>query len=228
MQTLSGVLPRDGRLPEPLRAGSRAADGGGARRLGVAATPGVEDARRARARGRPTRRRPRSSTSARWAEPSVDVNGARGRLAAAPEDGDPGRRRGERLDPARARPGPRRDRARGRAAAPRGGSGGRRGRDRALVVGAARPDPARLGRDPARPGRVRARARRAAAARSAPAARCRSSRRWRTRASRRSSPASTCPRGTSTRRTSGCWSSTSRSASPPRGSCIARSPGCAS
>ena len=67
-----------------------------------------------------------------WAEPSVDVNGIEGGLAAAPEDGAPRRAReanfsirlapGQDLDD---------DRARGRAAAARGGARGRRGRGRA-------------------------------------------------------------------------------------------------
>ena len=152
----------------------------------------------------------------------------RGRLAAPPEDRAPGRGRGERVDPPRARArtvdeiAPAVERLL-REAAP----GGRRARGRAVVV--RRPGARSRPTSPAiqlGSGRVRARARRRPAARSAPAARCRSCRRLarqgiptvitRLRAARLR---------TSTRRTSGCWSSTCRSASPPRGSCSWRSPG---
>ena len=93
---------------------------------------------------------------------------------------------------------------------------GRGRRVRALVVGEGRDGAAGRAGAAARAGRVRAGRGRAAAADPRRAARCRSSRRLRTRASRSSSPVSTCPRGTSTRRTSGCASTTSRSASRPR------------
>ena len=108
MQTLSGVLPRDGRLPEPLRAGivppteQELADW-------ALQDAGREDALRpGRAAGGPARGRgvlpPHLGRAVRRRAR------ARGRIAAAPEDGAPGRRRGERLDPARAGPAPRRDR----------------------------------------------------------------------------------------------------------------------
>ena len=79
----------------------------------------------------------------------------RERLAAPPEDGAAGRGGREPLDPARARPEGRRDRAGGRAPAARGCAGGRRARDRALVVVAAGARAARCAGDPARARRLR-------------------------------------------------------------------------
>ena len=80
--------------------------------------------------------------------------------------------------------------------------------------------------DAARARRVRAGARRAAGA--DPLGRHAADRRPRspTRASRRSSPASRCRTRTSTRRTSGCSPSTSRSGSRPRGRCSKNSRRC--
>ena len=116
MQAFSGVLARDGRLPEQLRegvvpptdeelagwaqlhAGRRGARGPGRASRGRPGGRGVLPADVRRAVGR----RPRD----------------RGRLAAAPEDGDSGRRGGELLDPARPGAAPGRDRAEGRAAPP--------------------------------------------------------------------------------------------------------------
>ena len=77
MQTLSGVLPRDGRLPEPLRVGHRAAVASRARGLDGAAGRRRRDRRGRVAPGR-CRRRPRSSTSAPGPSPSVDVHGIAG------------------------------------------------------------------------------------------------------------------------------------------------------
>ena len=59
VQTLSGVMPRDGRVPEPLRAGHRAAVTGGARGLEAA----CRRARRRSPRRAPARRTPRRRRS---------------------------------------------------------------------------------------------------------------------------------------------------------------------
>ena len=77
IETLGGILPRDGRVPEALRVGIVPADRRGAGRLGAAAER-RRGARGRRARSRTTRRRPRSSTSARRPRPSVEVNGILG------------------------------------------------------------------------------------------------------------------------------------------------------
>ena len=61
---LSGLMARDGRAGGAAPRRDRAADGGGARRLARAAAR-ARTSSPTRARGRPIRRRPRSSTSGR-------------------------------------------------------------------------------------------------------------------------------------------------------------------
>ena len=109
MRTLAAVLPRDGRLPEPLRAASCRRPSEELAALGALAAGADELAGQGA--------RPLDADAAdefyvrTWAEPAVDVNGLARRLAAAAEDGAAGGGGGERLDPARARPGRRRDRS---------------------------------------------------------------------------------------------------------------------
>ena len=76
MQILAPVLARDGRLPEPLRAGIAPPTERGARRLGRAAA-GRGDARRGRREPRRRRARRRSSTSARSPSPRSTSTGSR-------------------------------------------------------------------------------------------------------------------------------------------------------
>ena len=161
MQTLSGVLPRDGRLPEPLRAGIVSPVRLRARRLEAAAGRGRRDRRRRVASRR--RRGGRGVLPAHLGGAVRRRERHRGWLADPAEDGDRGRGRGERLDPARRRPGSRRDHPGLRAAPPRGGAGRGRGRVRGVVAGASRPRASRRAGGPARPRRVRGGARRAAA-----------------------------------------------------------------
>ena len=192
VRTLDALLARDGRLVEPLRkgivapteeelAGWRELPAGageladqGARPTDPAAAERVLPAHVRRARARRERRRRR--------------------VAAPPEDGASGRGRGEPVDPPRAGPERRGDRARGRATAARGRARGGGARDRALVVVAAGPRPAGLaGRSSSGSTAFERVARRPSRARSARAGRSRSSPRSPTGASRRSSRASSLP-----------------------------------
>ena len=216
MQTLQAVLPRDGRLPEPLRAGAAApteqelADWS-------ALPAGAEELTFQGAR--PADPKAAEEFYLRtFAEPSVDVHGLEG--------GSPQLQKtvlpvvAEANLSIRLAPGQQVDVVAAeverllREAAPEGAELEIECRSSA----AARAHSARRAPDPARPRRVRACARRRARCCSARAERCRSSPRSSRPGSRRSSRASRCPSRTSTRRTSGCWSSTSRWASPPRGS----------
>ena len=140
MQTLSGVLPRDGRVPEALRAGS-------CRRRRRSSRAG-RACRRAR-RDRRGRSRPADAAAAEefylrtWAEPAVDVHGINGGSPTLQKTVIPVEADRERLDPARRGAGPGRDRPDLRAAAPGGGTRRRRGRGGDLVVrtpGARAPD----------------------------------------------------------------------------------------
>ena len=157
-----GACRSDGRLPESLRRAScrrRDEELAGWGELSAGADVlGAQGARPADAA-----RRRRSSTCARGRSLRSTSTASRGGCR-APEDGAARGGRGERVDPAGARPGRRRDLARGGAACsgrprrrePRWRSSARHG------AGGARR--ARGAGDPARPGRVRARARRAPAA----------------------------------------------------------------
>ena len=199
-------MPRDGRLPEPLREGVvpptadelSAWTGAPARRGGhrgagrgrwTVARRGVLPPHLGRALGRRARHR--------------------GRLAAPDQDGAAGPRRGQRLDPARPRPGPAEIAARSSACS--GGSAGWRGvGGHGSVHGTRRRSSAPTRPPSHRARRVRARRRPATAAR--PLRRLDPARRRleRTGDSRRSSPGSACPTRTSIRRTNGCRRSTSR------------------
>ncbi len=164
MQTLSGVLPRDGRLPEPLRAGivsPSASELDGWKQLPAG------DAEIAAAGSRPA-----DATAAEefylrtWAEPSVDVNGIAGgsptlqkTVIAVEAEANVSIRLVADQDPDVDHPGL-------RAAPPRGGAGRGRGRVRGLVACAPRPRACRRAGSPARPRRVRGGARRPAAAHS--------------------------------------------------------------
>jgi len=76
MQALSGVLPRDGRVPEPLRAGVAAVTDD-EHRDWASLTPGTEELSQLGAR--PADDRAAEEFYLRtWAEPSVDVNGIAG------------------------------------------------------------------------------------------------------------------------------------------------------
>ena len=116
----------DGRLPEPLRRGVVAADRRRSWPTGPRSRPGAEVLADQGAAADATRRAAEEFYVRTWARALGRRERRRGRLAAAPEDGDPGRGRGERLDPARAGPDGRRRSPRGRAAAARGGARGRR------------------------------------------------------------------------------------------------------
>ncbi len=89
MQTLSAVLPRDGRLPDELRVGivePTESELASWRTLPA----GVDEI--AAAGSRPADPAAADEFYLRtWAEPSVDVHGISGRLAGAPEDGAAGR-----------------------------------------------------------------------------------------------------------------------------------------
>ena len=191
VQTLSGLIARDGRLAEPLRKGIVAPteeELAGWRELRRGAEELAEQG------ARPADPRAAEEFYLRtFAEPALDVNGI--------ESGSPHLQKtvlpveavanlSIRLAPGQKveEIAPEVERLL-RESAPAGADA----RGRALVVVAAGPRAAGREGDPARPRRLRARARPAAGARSARAARCRSSRRSPTRASRRSSPASALP-----------------------------------
>src|SRR6185312_14692153 len=135
VQILSAVQQRDGRLPEPLRAGI---------------VPPTEEERAAcRQEG------------CRGVLPPHDGRALAGRerrgrrLARLAEDRPPGLGRGEPLDQAGARPGRRGGRRRGRAVAQGRGAGGRRARRPAALVGRGRARASRRTGREAGEGRVR-------------------------------------------------------------------------
>ena len=121
VRTLDGVMPRDGRLPEPLREG---ASPGAAEIAGWSALPAGADELARRVRRRPTPRAAEDFYLRTWAEPSVDVHGIVGGSPILQKTLVPVEAAGERLHPARRRPGPRRRRRSARAPAPRGGAAG--------------------------------------------------------------------------------------------------------
>ena len=212
MQTLARRSSRDARTELRARRSSPPTDE--ERASWARARPGRRACSPSRARGRATERAAEEFYDRTFAEPAVDVNGIQGGSPHAAEDGAPGRGRGERLDPPRARAGCGGDRARVRAAAARGRARGRRAGGRALVVGAGRARAARLAG-----GAARLRTRSSACS---ACGRCCSARAGRCRSCRRSSTSGiptiltrlrAARARTSTRRTSGCSSATSRSAS---------------
>ncbi len=193
MQTLEAVVA----VPDELRAGVAPATEE-ERRSWQELDPGA-DVLAARGRASDGRRGGRGLLPSHAGRPRRGRERPRRRLADPAEDRASGGRRGERLHPARAWPGRRRDRRSLRAAPPRGGARRRRARDRALVVCSRRAHLSR-GAAPSSWRRTRSRTRsESARSCSEPAAPCRSCPRWPTRASRRSSPASRSPAPTSTR-----------------------------
>ena len=221
MQTLSGVLPRDGRVPEPLRAGVAeitAEEGADWASL----TPGAEELSQLGAH--PADDRAADEFYLRtWGEPSVDVHGIAG--------GEPHLTKtvlpvfAEANVSIRLAPGQKVEEI-----APvferllRKPPRGRRGGGPARLDGRPRTGRAGLAGDRARPGGVRARDGRTSRSSSARAGRCRSSPRSSRRAFRRSSPALQFPARTRTPRTSASCSSTCRSASARPRSCFERGP----
>ena len=129
MQVLAAVLPRDGRLPEPLRAGIvRPSDEEIASWSELDTGAEVLAAQGAR----PADERAAEELYLRtWVEPAVDVHGLDGGSPQLAEDRAAGRRRGQRLHPARAGSGRQGDRSRDGAPHARGGAGRRGRRDRA-------------------------------------------------------------------------------------------------
>ena len=175
MQTLSGVLPRDGRLPEPLRAGIVPPSRVPSSRAGQQLPAGAAEI--AAAGSRPADAAAGEEFYLRtWAEPSVDVHGIAGgspilqkTVIAVEAEANVSIRLVADQDPAVIIPAFER-------AAPRGGAGRGRGRVRACWSHAP-PGlvPARRAGRPARPRRVRGGARRRGRSSSAPAVRSRSS-----------------------------------------------------
>ena len=139
MQALSAVLPRDGRLPEPLRAGIVPPTRGRARRRGRRCRPGPTRSPPP-ARGRPMLPQPTSSISAPGPSPPSTCTASRAarpilQKTVIPVEAEANvsiRLVGDQ-DPAVIAPAL-------RSAAPRGGSGRRRRRAHDAVLGAAGPD----------------------------------------------------------------------------------------
>ena len=119
-RALAAVQAVDGRLPEPLRAGHQPPSDEELESWRALPTGEEELAARRRHAGRPEGRR--GVLRPHVGRARARRERARGRLAAAPEDGPAGARRGERLHPARAGPGSagdRRTRSSGSCATPR-------------------------------------------------------------------------------------------------------------
>ena len=103
-EALTALFPRDGRLPEPLRAGVTQPSRGRGRGLARAATR-RGGARAGRCTCRSTSTRPRSSTRASSSSRRVDVTGILGGKPGAPEHDARVARVGGGHDPGRAGPG---------------------------------------------------------------------------------------------------------------------------
>ena len=163
LQALSAVLPRRGEAAGAVARRHRGAFAGGGRGLDAPAGRALPRSPR-RDRARPIPLPARSSTCARGPSRPSTCTASRG-LADPPEDGDPGRGGGERVDPARGRPGSGGHRARLRGAPAPVRTRGCRDRSRALVVRSARARARGRPCRPARARRVRGGARHPAAAR---------------------------------------------------------------
>ena len=118
IRTLDGLIAQDGTLAESLRDGRAAADRRGARRLAGAARRAPTSSP-SRVRDRRTPRAAEEFYLRTFAEPALDVNGIASGSPHLQKTVLPGRGGRERLDPARAGPEGRGDRARRRAAAAR-------------------------------------------------------------------------------------------------------------